>query len=193
MFTKIKKKDVRANMISLLEFIVVATQGTAGYAIAPDVNVQALQKAEPTFVEVNSTVAIDALGNVQVRALTAGIEALAKHKAAVVGAETAAANVGEAATYEIESDIPVPASKRGGLKGETYPFEKLNPGQSFFVKATETRPNPAKSLASTVSSATKRFKGKDGRKFTIRAVEGGARVWRLAETPAAPPSPSPAA
>ncbi len=56
-----------------------------------------------------------------------------------------------------------------------YPFDTMNVGQSFFVPATEDKPNPAKSLASTVSSANKRFTkdGADGRKFTVKPVKSG--------------------
>ena len=79
-----------------------------------------------------------------------------------------------------------------------YPFDALNVRQSFFVPNTEDKPNAAKSLASTVSSATARYaevvegqfktnkKGeqvpvtRETRKFVVRSVEGGARVWRTA-------------
>ena len=81
-------------------------------------------------------------------------------------------------------------------RASIYPFDKLAVGQSFFIPATDERPDPAKSLASTVANASKRFAVPTGetktsartgkevqvlkytRKFTIREVEGGARVWR---------------
>lgn len=40
-----------------------------------------------------------------------------------------------------------------------YDFDNMGVGDSFFIAATEARPNPAKSLASTVSAATKKFTG----------------------------------
>lgn len=62
----------------------------------------------------------------------------------------------------------VPSRKRGGgRKGETYPFESLEVGGFFFVAATEDKPEPAKSLASTINSANKRYSelvlGEDGK------------------------------
>jgi hypothetical protein len=91
-------------------------------------------------------------------------------------------------TFAIDDAIPVPAaSNRGGRGGNVYPFDTLNVGQSFHVPASEKKPNPAKSLASTVSSATKRFKDKTpARTFRVAAVDAndprgvGARVWRTA-------------
>ena len=84
--------------------------------------------------------------------------------------------------FTIEDNVPLP-SARGGKGGSVYPFDKLAVNQSFFVEATTKRPNPAKSLASTVSSASKRYAGQTpARKFTVRSVEEngkkGARVWR---------------
>lgn len=64
---------------------------------------------------------------------------------------------------------------RAPRSSSVYPFETMNVGQSFFVPATEDKPNPAKSLASTISSANKRFskEGADGRKFTVKPVKVG--------------------
>lgn len=101
--------------------------------------------------------------------------------------------------FQIEDSVPVPAISGRGRGGTTYPFEQLAVGQSFFVPNSEDKPNAAKSLASTVSSATARYavpsadgatktnkKGEtvpvmvETRKFIVRSVEGGARVWRTA-------------
>lgn len=91
-------------------------------------------------------------------------------------------------TFAIDDGVPLPpASNRGGRGGNVYPFDALAVNQSFHVAATETKPNPAKSLASTISSANKRFKkaGKDNC-FRVAAVDAtdprgaGARVWRIA-------------
>jgi hypothetical protein len=100
--------------------------------------------------------------------------------------------------FAIEDSVPLPAvSGRGrGRGGNTYPFASLAVGQSFFVPNTTERPKAAKSLASTVSSANARYavvvegqfktnrKGeqvpvtRNTRTFVVRAVEGGARIWR---------------
>lgn len=124
--------------------------------------------------------------------------------------------------FVLEDNVEMPKSGRGGRKGDTYPFDKMAVGQSFFIAATAEKPNPAKAMASTVSSATARYAvgtgefqtvkvkqyqvDEDGkrvrneagelivigeveesreimkqtRKFEVRAVEGGARIWRTA-------------
>ncbi len=105
--------------------------------------------------------------------------------------------------FQIEDNVSIPtgAASRGN---SLYPFDALNIGQSFFVAKTAEMENPAKSLASTVAGANKRYavetgevrvnrKGKEvpatrqERQFVVRAVkEGdkeGARVWRV-EVPA---------
>jgi hypothetical protein len=60
-------------------------------------------------------------------------------------------------SFEIESGIAMPVTKRGGKRESAYPFNKLEVGQSFFIPASEKHPEPAKSLASTVSGAAKRY------------------------------------
>jgi hypothetical protein len=59
---------------------------------------------------------------------------------------------------------------RGGRNANVYPFDQMNVGQSFFIAASDAKPNPAKSLASTVSSASKRLNPK---KFSVKSVESG--------------------
>lgn len=88
-------------------------------------------------------------------------------------------------TFELEDNIAKPEGRAPRMSA-IYPFEHMGVGQSFHVAATDDKPNPAKSLASTVSSANKRFAkaGQDGRKFSVKTVgetdpKGkGARVWR---------------
>lgn len=81
-----------------------------------------------------------------------------------------------------DTGIPVPAARRGGRGGGVHGFEHMEVGHSFFVAATEDNPNPAKRIASTVSSASTRL---EPRKFVVRSVDEtsagrgkGARVWR---------------
>lgn len=140
------------------------------------------------LVEINPALVDDA-GNIATRATQKGIDAQTQgkqemshhhdHKHEEVAATAAVASVTPAA-FAIEDNVPVPtAIRRGGKGGNVYPFEQLAVGQSFFVPASDAKPNPAKSLASTVSSATKRYADSDKRKFIVRSVEGGARVWRI--------------
>lgn len=51
----------------------------------------------------------------------------------------------------------VPSAVRGGKGRNLYDFDSLEVGGFIFVPKSDDKPNPAKSLASTVSSATARF------------------------------------
>ena len=169
---------------------------------------------EAGLVEINPSMTDDN-GNVATRATQAGIESIDSADAADA-AETAekardtAADAAETGKIEkvktmfkIEDSIPVPTISGRGRGGNVYPFKQLEVGQSFFVANSESKPNAAKSLASTVSSATARYAvpAEDGlaktnkkgevvpvmvetRKFVVRSVEEngvkGARVWRTA-------------
>jgi hypothetical protein len=76
--------------------------------------------------------------------------------------------------FEIEDGYDINEFKTGTGRASLYPFEAMSVGQSFFVPITAERPNPARSLQSTVSTINR----KGDKKYSIRAVEGGARVWR---------------
>lgn len=64
---------------------------------------------------------------------------------------------------KIEHGIPFPQKS-------VYPFKAMEVGDSFFV------PNPKKSIRAMASIAGTRH----GRKFLVRSIEGGVRVWRVA-------------
>lgn len=130
----------------------------------------------------------------------AKVAAPAASPAAAPAAPAAAAT---ASAFKIVANVPIPAAKRFG-KSSTYPFDALEVGQGFFVPATEARPNPAKSMASTVNSAKARYAVLDGkdaagedkfkntRDFVLRNVQDGegfgpefkgvkgAGIWRTA-------------
>lgn len=165
---------------------------------------------EAGLVEINPGMT-DENGNVATRATQKGIESL-DSAATVADNATSEATSATAATgetqkvktmFKIEDSIPVPTISGRGRGGNVYPFDQLEVGQSFFVANSEDKPNAAKSLASTVSSANARFAvpSEDGatktnkkgevvpvmvetRKFIVRSVEEngvkGARVWRTA-------------
>lgn len=60
--------------------------------------------------------------------------------------------------FVIESDVPMGAQKRGsGLRPAKYPFDYLEPGQSFHVPATEDMPKPAITLAGAVTNANHKW------------------------------------
>jgi hypothetical protein len=150
---------------------------------------------EAGLVEINMEIKNEA-GEVATRASQKGIEMSKETPTAPVAAVEPASKP----IFELQSNVAVPVIKRGGRTGDIYPFAKMEIGQSFFIGATEAKPNPAKSLASTVASATARYAQKDGdktrttkkgkvvpvmvetRKFIVRSVEEGgvkgARVWR---------------
>jgi hypothetical protein len=71
---------------------------------------------------------------------------------------------------EIEKGIPFLARKRAAEP--KYPFEGMEVGASFFVAAKER-----KAVANKLASATYGHKPK---KFSVRQVDGGVRVWRVA-------------
>lgn len=81
-----------------------------------------------------------------------------------------------ASSFAIIDNAKLPSAARGGRNGPVYPFDDLNVGQSFFVPATSDKPEPAKSIASTATSAAKRFaepvKNPDGspvmEEYTVR-------------------------
>ena len=165
---------------------------------------------EAGLVEINPAMVNEA-GEIATRATQAGIESL-DSGAIVVDNATSEANSAIAETcktekvksmFRIEDNVPVPAISGRGRGVKVYPFDQLEAGQSFFVANSESKPNAAKSLASTVCSATARYAvpAEDGstktnkkgevvpvmvetRKFVVRSVEEdgvkGARVWRTA-------------
>lgn len=82
-------------------------------------------------------------------------------------------------TFTFKQGIPVPAARRGGKGQNAYGFEQMNVGDCFDIPPTTDNPSPAKRVASTVSSASKRLAPKQ---FIVRSVEENgvklARVWR---------------
>lgn len=188
--TAAKAATVAIN-VAVLALIVAGTQSELGYAYA---------KTEDTtpmiaqgLVEVNATLS-DEQGGFATRATQAGIDYLASVQPAAPAAGFAAsAPVAAAETvakvrpsFSIDKGVPVPATRRFGSNPGIYPFDTMEVSDSFFVPATEDRPNVAKSMASTISSANKRYK-ESGKKFSVRNVEAdvvtgvaGARVFRVA-------------
>lgn len=207
MFISVKNQLKRKKLIRLFMVIVAGTATPAGCGFLAPAEADEVAAAEPTFVEVNKTVT-DAAGNVAVRATAVGVAAAAQaalDAAAKAAAAPASTNGAAPLSFSLEKGVPVPEIKRGGgTKADVYPFDKMDIGDSFFIAPSEDRPNPSKSLASTVSSATKRYAEKTGeketvtirgkvvtrdkmkfnRQFTVRAVEQngvkGARIWRTA-------------
>lgn len=107
------------------------------------------------------------------------------------------ANVAET-TFELDSDVPMPGNRQRKGRESTYPFDKMEVGQSFHVAKTEANPKPADRLASSVSGARAKYaeatgetetvkvnvykRGEDGKSFVKvdgkRVVEGTKEVTR---------------
>lgn len=178
-------KNAKASAVTLATIIAA---GADGMFTSPEVHGPLVEKG---LVEINPSMTNDA-GEIATRATQAGIDSMNK------GTSTAAQP--QASGFVIESGIAVPSIAGRGRTATVYPFDKLEVGQSFFVANSDDRPNAAKSLASTVSSATARYavpvegqtrtnrKGEvvplmqETRKFVVRSVEEngvkGARIWR---------------
>jgi hypothetical protein len=154
-------------------------------------------------VQINEAMIDAATGNVAVKPTEKLLALVGNVSDPFAGTTAAATTTTEAlkakTLFVVETGVVLPAIKRGGIKESVYPFNVMEVNQSFFIPASAEHPNPAKTLASTVASATRRHaivdtsgklrknkKGEDvpatinTKVFTIRAVEGGARVWRTA-------------
>lgn len=102
--------------------------------------------------------------------------------AAPTAAPFAPTATGGRPAIQLDKGVPIPAARRGGRGQSVYNFENWDIGDAYFIPATEDNPNPAKRIASTVSSASNRLEPK---KFIVRSVDEpgrgkGARIWRTA-------------
>lgn len=155
------KQEAPIDLARLGEIVHVTVAGGFLYANADEV--APLVAAE--LVETNPAM-IDESGNIAARATTKGIETV-NTTATNTDTNTAAASaaVTEAPArarggFQIKKGftaLGLMTIKRGGRGGETYPFDSLEVDDYFFVPNTEDRPEAAKSLASTVSSAAARY------------------------------------
>ena len=203
-----KKAGRRAiDPVVTIGLVEIVAAGANGIYTSPEVHTSLV---EAGLVEINPTM-IDEHGNIATRATQKGIESLANRATVEYNAtsetqtETAVTGTTQKAKtmFKIEDAIPVPTISGRRCGDNVYPFGQLEVGQSFFVANDESKPNAAKSMASTVSSATARYAvpAEDGstktnkkgevvpvmvetRKFVVRSVEEngvkGARVWRTA-------------
>ncbi len=102
------------------------------------------------FAEVNCDIKNDA-GECATRATQEGIEKFQ------TGEEEIMSEVESVGGIEIENVAVVAKRASRSGKGSIYPFAALEIGQSFFVAATEDKPEPWKKMASTVGTAMTRF------------------------------------
>jgi hypothetical protein len=78
-------------------------------------------------------------------------------------------------TFEIESGVPIPAV-RLKRKRSKYPFATLKVGESFLVPATGADKDVIKNRLSALISGE--WHRETSRRFTLRRMRGGIRVWR---------------
>lgn len=195
-----------------LSLAAVVNCGEPGYIFTfPDEHAELLAAG---YVQVNPELTDpNAPGAIATAATQAGIDFINSQNGAPVAPKEV--KVMDAFVIETSSEMPV-SGKRGGGRSTVYPFDQL-PAPTvdvagnltyafFFVPATTERPEPVKSLASTVSSANARFATPDpsgatrtvtrgpkkgeimpavvySRKFKITAGEKdgaqGAKIWRI--------------
>jgi len=158
-----------------LQHVVDETLGPVGHTFLSSAAIRELLQEFPGSIQVDVATR-DEHHNVCARATEKGIEIA--FGGSTPSEEHAVTPAPTSTRFKIEDGYQIPPPRRGIQAEPRYPFALLNRGQSFMVPATPERPNPVKALASTVSSANKRMQ-RHGKKFIIRAVEGGARVWRI--------------
>lgn len=149
-----KPNTVAVASLNLAALAVIVAAGENG-TFAPLAEVVSLRDHDPALIEVNEGMT-DANGHVAVRATAAGVAKNTESAPAPVVTKTAFA-VGAVPDFILEAAVNKKRVSRGG--GEKYPFDALDlsGNRGFFVPATPDMPEPAKSLASTVSSAIARY------------------------------------
>lgn len=71
--------------------------------------------------------------------------------------------------YQIEKNVPLPKRRK-------YPFPEMVAGDSFFVPASVKEVDKIRRRVSVVANGHHKNSRK---RFTLRKVEGGIRVWRV--------------
>ena len=94
--------------------------------------------------------------------------------------------------FQIDKNVELPPAQEVVAK-QRYPFDVMNPGDSFLVPTEEGK--TGRQLMQRISPSISRYAAKTGRKFTTRIVDEGVRVWRLPDevtaSVQAPPPPPP--
>ena len=168
--------DLNKNEMNYLGKITTATAGEAGLVYIAETKT-AKKLVDAGLIEVNPNDMKD--GKAACRATAEGISLVMKP---VVASESAS-------DFELETGIEMPTARRGRSGSTRYPFDAMEVGQSFHIAATEENENPAKKIASSVSSTIKRYRNEDGTKgrdYAVRRVTEtdpkgvGARIFRVA-------------
>ena len=151
---------------SLLATIVAAMAVEATpYHMATLADVKKLSDAK--FVETNDEIKDG--DKVAVRATEAAVAENAKSATTTPAASTSTIAIMRAGS-EGAPTLDLSAFAKRPRTSSNYDFDSMNVGDSFFIEATEARPNPAKSIASTVSAATKKYADKPEAEQRVYAV-----------------------
>jgi hypothetical protein len=86
---------------------------------------------------------------------------------------------------KIEKGIPIPKQRRG--RRSTFPFDEMQPGDSFFVPVKDAKDK------ARVMSKVGMYGRKTGAKLSTRTVTGGLRIWLMARAPEDQPTEARAA
>lgn len=155
---------ISATALALLASVVTATNAGNVHMIPASEDAKFL--VDNGFITVD-TGNVNANGEAAASATEKGIKHMTENSNTGTGNTTAAAPA-EKPKFEIKS-IPMPAARRSPVGATSiYPFDDLPAPtedgnvSAFFVPATADRPEPWKTLASTVSSASKRYATKTG-------------------------------
>lgn len=153
-----------AGQATKLMAIVKATQSPDGFVYMTPANVKVL--VDGGYAECNNGMTNpDNPKEVAVRATETGVNYSPASGAIEPAAQPEGTKTVENSPFAIIDNVTVPPIKRNSGGSSQYPFDALQVGQGFFVPATDAMPNPGTSLASTVSSASKRY-----------AIENGTRT-----------------
>lgn len=72
----------------------------------------------------------------------------------------------------IDKGIPIP--KKAGGRKPVWPFAQMEIGDSFFMAGDRIKCQRA------LANAAQHYQRKTGAVFVTRAMDGGARIWRVA-------------
>lgn len=163
----------KANLAILGIIVASASNAEAPFSFQSPTDVKAL--LAETLVEQNPDIN-DGAGKLATRATDAGVARFNEENGSTASTGTVATtpSAPKATAFVTGSGFDVAVARTARpLRGQRYDFDSLDVGGYIYVPATEAKPDPAKSLASTVSAATGRFAEK---------VEGETRVNRKGET-----------
>lgn len=77
----------------------------------------------------------------------------------------------------IDKNVPVPPPQQEDKFKARYPWDVMEVGDSFLVENEEGK--TPRQLMQRLSPGASRQNAKTGKKFTLRIVDGGVRVWRV--------------